>query len=101
MIALAGFLPAIRVCAAGESAAALIAAAGNSDDESARLAHLRALAALGDTPLDAPTRAELAALVPIVEAWAEGRERSASEVARGEGEAHRYLHRFFEKATLP
>lgn len=83
-----------------ESIQTLIAAAGNANDESQRLAHLRALAARGDAWLDATTRAELATLLPIVEAWAEGRARAAQDVARGEGEVHRYLHRFFEKPTL-
>ena len=85
---------------AAESAQIFIAAAGNAPDESERLAQLRALAARADSLLDEPARAELAALLPVVEAWAEGRARAVQEVARGEGEVHRYLHRFFDKATL-
>lgn len=82
------------------SAHSLIVAAGNADDESERLAHLRALASHAGMLLDPPTRAELETLLPFISAWAEGRARAAEEVARGEGDAHRYLHRFFEKATL-
>ena len=85
---------------AADSAHTLITAAGNAGDESVRLAHLRTLAARGDTLLDAPTRTELATLLPIVEAWAEGRARAAQEVARGEGETHRYLHKIFYTPTL-
>lgn len=81
------------------TAQSLILAAGNADDESVRLAHLRTLHARGETLLDAATRAELAALLPVVAAWAEGRTRAAQEIAQGTGEAHRYLHQFFNNAT--
>ncbi len=85
---------------AADSAASLIAAAGNAHDDSVRLAHLRTLAASRDATLDGPTLTELTALLPIVAAWTEGRARAAQEVARGEGETHRYLHNFFNSPTL-
>ncbi len=85
---------------AADTAASLLTAAGHAPTEAARLAHLRTLAAQGDTLLDAPTRTELAALLPVVEAWADGRARAQADVARGRGETHRYLHGFFDTATL-
>lgn len=84
---------------AAESPAALIAAAGNAPTDAARLAHLRTLAAASD--LDATTRAELSALLPVVAAWVEGRQVATADVARGAAakEHHRYLHDFFDKYT--
>lgn len=94
------FLAAVSLArGAAETAADLLRAAGNAADESVRLAHLRTLAARPD--LDAPLRAELAVLLPVVTAWAEGRTQAAAAIARGEGEAHRYLHGFFNNATRP
>ena len=84
-----------------DSAPSLILAAGNATDETVRLAHLRTLSTRGDTLLDAQTRTELAALLPVVAAWAEGRTTAAQEIAQGKGEAHRYLHQFFNNATRP
>ena len=84
-----------------DSADALILAAGNAHDESLRLSHLRTLSARGDAFLDPVTRAELAAVLPVVAAWAEGRMTAAKEIAQGNGEAHRYLHQFFNNATRP
>ncbi|MSU71922.1 MAG: hypothetical protein EXS43_06215 [Opitutus sp.] len=78
-----------------DSAATFILAAGNADNEAERLTELRALAARGEALFDEPTRVELAALLPVVEAWVEGRARAGQELARGEGETHRYLHQFF------
>ncbi|MSU24981.1 MAG: hypothetical protein EXS32_14330 [Opitutus sp.] len=95
-----GFVVFATGATAADSAQSLFAAAGNTDDETVRLTHLRALAATDIALLDAPTRAELTTLLPVVEAWAEGRARAMQDVARGEGEVHRYLHHFFEKATL-
>lgn len=86
---------------AAESAQAHIAAAGNAADESERLEHLRTLAARGDPLLDQPTRAELALLLPIAAAWAEGPKVAAQQIKQGDGEAHRYLHNFFNNATRP
>ena len=79
----------------------LLTAAGNAADESVRLAHLRTLAARPVPALDATTRAELDALLPIVTAWADGRTLAAADLAAGRGEAHRYLHGFFNNATRP
>ncbi len=98
---LAAVLGSTRVLPAAESAQALITAAGDAAEESERLAHLRRLTERGAALLDAPTRAELAALLPVVAAWVEGRADAAGEIARAEGEAHRYLHRFFNNATRP
>ena len=83
------------------TAQSLILAAGNADKESVRLAHLRTLHARSETLLDAATRAELAALLPIVAAWADGRTTAVEQIAAGKGEAHRYLHQFFNNATRP
>jgi hypothetical protein len=101
---LAGALLALALLAAplahaADSASSLIQAAGNAQDDAVRLAHLRTLSARAETLLDAPTRAELAALLPVVEAWAEGRTLAAREIAKGKGQTHRYLHRFFDDAT--
>jgi len=85
---------------AADSAASLMADAGNARAESERLAHLRTLASRGAELLDPPTRAEFTALLPVVEAWAEGRARAIAQVERGQGETHRYLHQFFDDATL-
>jgi hypothetical protein len=86
---------------AAATAQSLILAAGNADDESVRLGHLNTLHARGDALLDAATRSELAGLLPVVAAWAEGRTVAAREIAQGKGEAHRYLHQFFNNATRP
>ncbi|MSU49500.1 MAG: hypothetical protein EXS37_10510 [Opitutus sp.] len=99
-VALATTTLGVRALAAADTASALIAAAGNANHESERLGHLRTLASNGETLLDGETRAELAAMLPVVEAWAEGRARAAQEVARGAGEVHRYLHQFFNRATF-
>lgn len=96
---LSGRSPAQTAATPGE-AVALIVAAGNAADESVRLAHLRTLATRSGAILDAPARAELAGLLSVVAAWAEGRAQAGEEVALGRGETHRYLHRFFEKETL-
>jgi hypothetical protein len=74
---------------AADSASSLIQAAGNAEDDSVRLVHLRTLSARAETLLDALTRAELAALLPVVEAWAEGRTLAAQEIAQGKGRTHR------------
>lgn len=66
--------------AAGGPSADLIRRAGNADDERERLRLLHELAALGEA--DAPWRAELDALMPVVEAWADGRTRSQGDMAR-------------------
>jgi hypothetical protein len=84
---------------------AQLLAAGNAGDESTRLALLRELATHAETKsdvLDAATRAELAALLPIVASWAEGRERARADLASAAPrETHRYLHDFFNNATRP
>ncbi len=85
---------------AADTAQSLLLAAGNTSDDSVRLTHLRTLAGRADTLLDAPTRAELTALLPVVESWAEGRARAAALVARHSGETRRYLHNFFYTPTL-
>jgi hypothetical protein len=86
---------------AADSAQSLIAGAGNAADDAERLRILRTLASGGDQLLEAATRAELTTLLPVVEAWASGRARAAAQIARKEGEAHRYLHGFFNSATGP
>jgi hypothetical protein len=87
---------------AADSASALLTAAGNAGDDTVRLAHLRSLAASNAAAsLDPSTRAELDALLPVVTAWAEGRTLAAADIAAGRGEAHRYLHGFFNNATRP
>lgn len=87
---------------AAETVAALIARAGNAAEEAPRLAAMRSLETRAEElGLDAATRAELTALTAVAAAWAEGRDRAAAEVARGAGEAHRYLHGFFNNATRP
>lgn len=85
---------------AADSASSFFAAAGNAAAESERLAHLRTLASRRTDLLDAPSRTELAALLPVVEAWVEGRARATADITRGQGETHRYLHSFFDTATL-
>lgn len=92
--------PPLRAADSATTAVSLIAAAGNAQTETERLAHLRALAARAEREpqlLDSATRADLASLIPIVAAWAEGHTRAAAAVARGEGAAHRYLHDFFNQ----
>jgi hypothetical protein len=89
---------------AAESALALITTAGNAASDTERLAHLRTLAIRAKSDpsvLDATTRAELDVLLPVVAAWAEGRTVAAEQISRGNGEAHRYLHAFFNDATRP
>jgi len=79
----------------------LVTAAGNAADEPTRLAHLRSLAARADPALDTTTRGELDALLPVVAAWVDGRAVAAADIGAGRGEAHRYLHGFFNNATRP
>ncbi|MBI3887006.1 MAG: hypothetical protein HY302_14955 [Opitutae bacterium] len=71
--------------------------AGNAAEEGERVAVLRRLAAAPE--LAAAPRAELLALLPVAEAWAEGRARAAARVARGADETHRYLNDFFTTPT--
>lgn len=102
-------LPALLACAlplgASDSAGTLLTRAGNAPTESERLAHLRDLATRAERDsalLDSATRTELAALLPIVSAWAEGRDRAISDLrSPAPREAHRYLHDFFNNATRP
>ncbi len=98
VLAAAAFLPGRALAA--DTAKSVITAAGNAPTESGRLGHLRRLAADTGGELDPATRAELAGLLPVVEAWAEGRARAMAQVTRGQGETHRYLHQFFDTATL-
>lgn len=98
MLAMA--FPVWAATAADSAAAGLISAAGNAASESVRLAKLRELAQRGATLLDAPTRAELDSLLPVVSAWAEGRAQALEQLERGSGETHRYLHQFFNSPTL-
>lgn len=74
-----------------------IRAAGNAVEESARLDRLHELAARPE--LEASVRRDLGPIIKVAEAWVQGRERAAADLARGRGETHRYLHRFFEDAT--
>jgi hypothetical protein len=100
-LALGAAALALTQASAARTAAELIAAAGDAASEPARLAQMQALAADGAALLDEAGREELAALLPVMAAWTEGRARAAAEIARGEGEAHRYLHRFFNNDTRP
>jgi hypothetical protein len=93
-------LLAVPCLFSAETSRSLVTAAGNARLEAQRLAHLRTLAADAGGELDPTTRAELAVLLPVVEAWAEGRTRAMAQVARGQGETHRYLHQFFDDATF-
>ncbi len=85
--------------AATESTVQQIVAAGNAQSDAARLACLRKLAS--SPSIDAATRAEAAALLPVVAAWVEGRDRAIADLARGAAakEHHRFLHDFFDKDT--
>jgi hypothetical protein len=95
------FASTFTLAIAADSTRARVTAAGNAADETVRLAQLRELADRSDAMLDAATRRELAELIPVVAAWAEGRTKAAGQIARQEGEAHRYLHDFFNHATRP
>ncbi len=80
----------------------LIARAGNAADEDARTEALRAIRArAGALALDAATGAELDALIAVASAWSGGRTRARADIAENRGEAHRYLHQFFNQATRP
>ncbi len=76
---LAGSVP----CPAARAAAplaALLTEAGNARDEHVRLRRVREVAAHPDLPLE--QRAEVAALLPTIEAWAEGRARVVADASR-------------------
>lgn len=93
------FLASLIGFAAEDAIARHLKAAGNASDEAVRLQHLRALA--NEPGLSAQLKAELSHLLPVVEAWSEGRARAIVELQEGKRETHRYLHHFFEEPTKP
>lgn len=71
VLSLALCLAGVARAASGDEVLALIQAAGEAEDESERLRHLRELAARSD--LTPELRGELSQLLPVAEAWADGR----------------------------
>jgi hypothetical protein len=75
----------------------LIRAAGNTSDETVRFDLLRRLAV--HPQIDAGLRAELAHLLPVVDDWANGKTRAATDDSRAAENG--YLCRFINSKVLP
>lgn len=89
--------PASPTTSSGDGAAPLLRQAGNSADESIRLGLLCRVRGLPD--LEAQLRSEIDALLPVVEAWANGRSHAVTDHSRAAENG--YLCRFIDRRFRP